>query len=203
MFPDIERGLESNVACMFYIPRVTKSLWPASVRSGDISPLLKFIKCRAYDGSGDDPREEIESSRGYGIGIWSYEGIKWFSSARSEILGFVACEACYENFILATPFGIKFVPRMQEEGQSWERDVANKYIKRALLQTGRDNDREGFVGKANVRLKVGMDLSSCVGLKRATRSCKWWTLKGYAEGVGGSDGEGMFLMFEPCYLDHG
>ena len=219
-FPSSNMVRKSNATCMFHLPRVTKSLWPGAVRSRDLSPLLEFMKRRSYTSDGNEESDcgasagnsdeegnsqlaEIQPCRGYGVGgVWAHEGTKWFSTARAEEMpAFVACEACYEDFILATPFGNKFAPRVQEEGQSWECDVANKYIQRALLQTGAHNDWEGFVGKANRRVEMGSGVSPCFGLKRALRSCRWWALQGDADGIRGSDVEGMFVMCEPCYMD--
>ncbi len=100
-------------------------------------------------------RPEIKNCKGENAVVMN-DGFNWFRPADDAIPDFVACEACYEDVILATRFGQHFVPDRLGPGANdkWTCDIAGQYFWRLLLRRSRLNDWDGFVKGSNAKMKM-------------------------------------------------
>ncbi|KAL3420590.1 integral membrane protein [Phlyctema vagabunda] len=165
--------------CSFGTPRV-ESLWKAATQSNSWQHLRTFMQHRA----------DITSC--YGVrGTDGTTGVKWFQMANKEVEGFVSCQACYEDHILATTFGCNFKEHKEPQpaNQAWACDVALGHISRAMKHYSDLNDWRGFVQTTSHRLKV----PACTPYQAVlTQSTKWYQPKGPLP---------YFVICEACYLD--
>lgn len=155
-YDDILPGTRS--ICDFNNARC-KQLLHAYMQHRQIGDLLEYGKRRAAAGMCTGT-EAVHGGR----------GLRWYSNA--ELPGFVACEACFHDYILASPFGEKFFLRdLQEHGpkHAWSCDVVVPFIRQAL-----------FSGKPWALIVAAiqhrMSLPACGGPKQATKlsSRKWY-----------------------------
>lgn len=168
--------------CYWNSPRILDHLWPEAQRSGDLTALLAWMKKRS---------EEIKDCKGLGVGVSAHDEMKWFSPAQNEVPGFIACEACYEEAVLATPVGARFAfnPTQMNDGATC--DIQVPYIHRLLVKKCKqETDWQRFVEGAKMRLGL---LPCPTTTHRHESEGKWWTLTG----VGGS----AFSICEACYAD--
>ncbi|KAL1843175.1 hypothetical protein VTJ49DRAFT_2726 [Mycothermus thermophilus] len=166
-----------NTRCGFHVPRVTRVLWPAACATGDLAPLIEYMRRRSSGAMPfcGDPGEKPASA-----------GIKWFVAKDGSALpqgDFGMCEACYEDMLGGGPWRAKFEerPGAQPEGERWVCDGWNLAYLRLILK----GDWERFV--EHVRLR--RTLPGCDGEWKA--GGRWWKLRGF-EGV---------VICESCYVD--
>ncbi|KAM7189409.1 hypothetical protein V8F20_010139 [Naviculisporaceae sp. PSN 640] len=207
-FPESLGVTASGVVCGFHVPRITKLLWPAALRSGDLTDLVVFMEkryptlptatavprdARNSQGAGDKAAPGtpgtgevvlIKPCKPQGGTVFQFEDYRWYVS--SDSLGLLVCEACYEDLILATPsFADKFAgPFTQAEVNQHTLSChfsAFPYIKRSLLRYGGPvGDWEAFSRNATMRLEMSNASTPirCDGSKITLWSSRWWTLKG-------------------------
>ncbi|KAM7211548.1 hypothetical protein V8F06_013071 [Rhypophila decipiens] len=200
-FPESLVVRAASVVCGFNVPRITKLLWPAAVKSGHLTDLVQFMEKRypTLPTASADPENAktaassdaeltlIKPCKRRGQHVYSHEGYKWYtaSTPSPSAQDLMVCEACYEDLVLATPaFAPKFTgPLPQPETEILACMVsAHPYLERALSRYGGTTaDWEGFIQAANMRLELTQNepTTSCNGLQRRVASCRWWTLKGY------------------------
>ncbi|KAM7183094.1 hypothetical protein V8F33_013810 [Rhypophila sp. PSN 637] len=200
-FPESLVVRAASVVCGFHVPRITKLLWPAAVKSGDLTDLVQFMEKRyptlptastdpdnaTMAASSDAKLTLIKPCKRRGQHVYSHEGFKWYtaSTPSPSAQDLTVCEACYEDLVLATPaFAANFTgPLPHPETQILACMIAGfPYLERALLRYGGTTaDWEGFIQAANMRLELTQNeaTTSCNGLQRRVASCRWWTLKGY------------------------
>ncbi|EME43464.1 hypothetical protein DOTSEDRAFT_35719 [Dothistroma septosporum NZE10] len=133
----------ARCVCQFNTERA-KRLLVASVETGDDMGLLHY----AYK------RSQINSCGGP-VGVEGGHRLKWFTNP--DIPGFLSCEACFEDYILATPVAAKFIARDVRDHQSrdvWHCDLSVPYIKRNLLQHGKPGSWHLFVDAAKHRITL-------------------------------------------------
>ncbi len=120
--------------------------------------------------------------------------MKWFSPAQDEINGFLACEACYEDVILAMPWGLRFLhnPGAQQPGQRVGCCIPSDAFGRMVRECGRRGDWNGFVRRANAKLMKNQAPCNNRAKFKTIRDCRWWTVKG-------SSGDLKFC--DTCYTD--
>ncbi|KAK4458378.1 hypothetical protein QBC42DRAFT_210433 [Cladorrhinum samala] len=173
---------KGSVFCNWNTPRILQHLWPEAQASGDLTTLLAWMKRRS---------EEIKDCKGFGVGVSARDGLKWFSPAHDEIPGFIACEACYEEAVLATPVGDRFALNTAQINDGATCDMQVPYIHRSLVKKcKKDTDWQRFVEEARTRLA----LLPCPKMTHRPESeGKWWTLTG----VDGS----VFSICEACHVD--
>jgi len=175
---DSEMSLQGEARnCKFQIPRV-QQLWTTSKRSKDFEALKALLEHRA----GVLPC--------YGeSGTTSAAGVKWFSPISGDIPGFVVCEACYEDYILASTFVNQFevYKEKQTSNAIWACDLSLRSIERALKHCSEENDWRKFTSFASKRLK----LPKCVSYEwLPTESVKWYQPKSLD-----------YILCETCYID--
>ncbi|KAH6610446.1 hypothetical protein Trco_000466 [Trichoderma cornu-damae] len=106
----------------------------------------------------------------------------------NAVEGFVACEACYEDYIVGTGFQFNF--RTCVEGISkWSCDLSIPYILGVAVKMSKHNNWNGFTTAASRRLR----LSACKGKQIRSDSVEWYLPKDYDID--------NFQVCETCYLD--
>lgn len=117
-------------------------------------------------------------------------GIKWFAPRTGDIPGFVACEACYEDIILATNFANNFQPsHYQGADQVWFCDLSIPFLARALKDYAKTNAWQEFATAAAYR----MALPDCTGSTKVMAfSRKWVRPRSRIDGL---------VICETCYYD--
>lgn len=177
----LDFGSRSNATCDFNTPRID-SLLRQAVALNDFSPLWSFAVQRL----------EIESCPDT-VGIKSGNNVKWFKPINEMIPGFMCCEACYEDVVLATTFRANFVSNAEQQptDRIWPCDLAVPYLRQRLQAYAQGGDWHGFVQASRHR----MSLPECVS---ATPTFAY-TMKWYNT-VNPSPIPGMTLC-EACYLD--
>ncbi|KAK2019155.1 hypothetical protein LZ32DRAFT_519917 [Colletotrichum eremochloae] len=121
----LERVRRASGRCRFNVPRITRLLLPEYVKHNDDGPIREFMSSRLsiLDCKGQ------QGSRGGA-------GIKWFKTLDSRLEGFISCEACYEDIVLATSFRQHFVANeaTQPLDATWACDVCLPFITRSLVK---------------------------------------------------------------------
>lgn len=164
--------------CGFWRPRVKEILWPQAVRSHDIGPLREYMKKRL----------DVLPCGGK-VGRKADEGIKWYGMTENEINGFIACEACYEDYVVGSAFESNFTPyRQQGANETWICDLASPYISLAVVKMAKDNDWAGFVPAALQRIQC----PACDGKLVAFNSRNWYLARRTIDEM---------HVCEACYLD--
>jgi hypothetical protein len=177
-FEKIKRPDNDSSSCSFWIPRVKEVLWPQAICTGNMDAMRLFMKKRG----------SIKPCKGINPTA-ATEGIQWYGMSNSDIDGFIACEACYENRIVGTSFESKFSPyRQQPADENWSCDVALRYISRAVVKMAQQNDWAGFVAGATRRLS----LPKCEGQKIRSNACTWYMPRHQIENM---------QVCEACYMD--
>ena len=133
-----------NATCDFSTPRID-SLLRQAIASNDFRPLGSFAK----------QRMKIKSCQGV-QGIKGGNDVKWFKPFNDDIPGFVCCEACYEDVVLGTQFGLQFVPDPQPHPAEavWSCDLAIPYLKHSLQDYAWSADWGGFAQAARHRMSL-------------------------------------------------
>ncbi|KAI1446501.1 hypothetical protein F5Y02DRAFT_407801 [Annulohypoxylon stygium] len=166
--------------CRFSKPRMRDFLFKEALKTGSLEPALGWMRTR--------PRipdcKGIEGAKGK-------LGIKWYRAKADAIPGFVACQACYEDYILTNGnFSIQFEPApTQPEGDTWACDIAVPFIEKEYEARGKLNDWTGFANEAKARLSI----KACPGRgKVLTYGRKWFVPKTGPEGL---------VLCAGCYCD--
>lgn len=106
----------------------------------------------------------------------------------------MVCEACYEDWVCATPIATKFYPRdtSQHKADSiWICDIASPYIKRTLLRCGSGGSWEDFIETARHFLHLPVCSNTAVN----SSSRKWfrpmvpWPIE-------------RMMVCKACFLNH-
>ncbi|KAH8586545.1 hypothetical protein B0O99DRAFT_528495 [Bisporella sp. PMI_857] len=181
--PSFETIRKRQGRCRFNVPRLTKSLWPTVCRTGDLSTASEYMARRLH----------IPDCKG-GSGAVMADKVEWFVDVDREIPGFVACEACYEDIILATEFAGRFRkhPSAQGANDKWTCDLCLEYVKRAMKKFSRRKDVDGgwveFVRTTTER----MALPECNGKALCASEIKWYQPREAVEGL---------VFCETCFMD--
>jgi hypothetical protein len=165
--------------CDFNTPRVL-SLWNLVQKSSNLEGIKAYIEHR------------ITTPSCHGVtGVSSGDGIQWFSIKSGEVEDFVVCQACYEDFVLATPFSQQFQhsQRLHPQDQIWSCDLAIPVVQRSLKEFSKTNDWRSFVNLVQYRMKI----SPCAGSEGEVMNLrKWYQRKG---------GDVKLFICEACYYD--
>ncbi|KAL2812689.1 hypothetical protein BDW59DRAFT_167748 [Aspergillus cavernicola] len=117
----------TKAQCLFNSKRIEDQLWPWALRSDNLQELAQFFRHRltVRNCSGDR-------------GVSASENVQWYRlKDRSTLPQFVACQACYEDVLLATPIRDGFIAcaEIQPKDSLWSCDVALPFIRRLALKT--------------------------------------------------------------------
>lgn len=170
---------ESPRKCMFHVLRIKNILWPQALATRDLSPLLAFMQCRAQlKCLGTTKTNDIS--------------IKYFAHRNgAPVDGFIVCEACYEDVILAKPFAHNFTryARVQTTSDYWTCDAAQPPVLRAFQD---HNDEGGWIEAVKKASRV-WQVESCPANRASdTSRAQWYRLTNSIEG---------FVICETCYLN--
>jgi hypothetical protein len=178
----IEPGQTDAARCMFGVPRMADQLWPQAVTTRDLQSVKTYMETRT----------KTPNCRGIGgVSGAALLGLKWYQAKHDAIPGFVACEACYNAFIVGSSFERYF--RLHDyqptQDQTWACDIAVPYLTRAIAEYSEANDWSKFVVAATNRLSK----PSCAGFNTVTSTSRNWY---------GIDLRDLSIEFcETCYLD--
>jgi len=168
--------------CRFASPRMKDSLFESALVSGSLDNVVQYMSLRA----------SISDCVGQ-IGAKGDAGVKWYRTRNNDIPAMAACQACYEDEILAyQKFGEKyFEPNTIEHppDQTWTCHMAIPYVIREYKLRAETNDWESFIQEAPAR----MNLRHCPGEKAVYPSGRWFTPV---------DGPLGFLICVTCYCDY-
>ncbi|KAL4882190.1 hypothetical protein BJY04DRAFT_217511 [Aspergillus karnatakaensis] len=155
----------SKPDCFFSSPRVEEVLWPRALQSSSLTEILNFFSHRL--------NLSVRSCPGEGKGVAATEAVKWYqlsSQHRDKFPMFAACEACYEDVLLASPLRDAFAQCTEPQASDtlWACDVAVPYIEKLALKT----DLDTFISGASHHL----NLPACEkqGKLVPLRSRKWY-----------------------------
>ncbi|KAJ4264392.1 hypothetical protein NW762_005590 [Fusarium torreyae] len=164
--------------CGFWSPRAREIIWPQALQTSDIGPLRTFM----------EKSLNVPSCKGR---VWSTgaDGIKWYGMANNEIEGLISCEACYEDRIVGTIFESRFSPyRQQGQDEKWMCDLCIPYLAIAAVKMSKQNNWNGFVEAAKVRIH----LPACEGKDVESNNGQWFVPRRKIKDM---------AICEACYLD--
>ncbi|KAK4442381.1 hypothetical protein QBC34DRAFT_418799 [Podospora aff. communis PSN243] len=176
--PEFTSREQNNLRCGFHVLRITRVLWPRAVESGDISPVVDYMKRRS---SG-----EVKFCGGP-AGNPKSDGITWYD-CEEQMPVYGVCEACYEDVFVGGPFEGRFsvCRREQPEGELWNCGNWSDSYTRLVLK----GDWERFVSHVNDRVKLG----PCDGEPKMAHGTRWWTVRGMGP-------QANFHICATCYHD--
>lgn len=179
-FDSLMSPVNEKMWCNFGAPRAQK-LWSKTVELNDFGPLKAYMRHRA----------SIQNCHGI-EGVKGTAKVRWFTPKGGEIEGFVSCESCYENVVLASSFSDRFKPYevAQPADATFACDITIKYVARAMKEYSKTNDWNGFVRAAAHRMKVP-NCGQYAPVPSVSRS--WYHPKWYLP---------KFASCEACYLDY-
>lgn len=176
-FKKVELPDGQVAVCGFRLPRIKDVLWPEALRTNNVKAVREYMTRRLQfkPCPGQTVTEDVEGRVLYGL-------------MENEIEGFLACEACFEDYIVGTGFESHF-GTYPEGARRWSCDMALPYILGAVAPMSKYNNWNGFITTAGRR----MQLPACKGEEIQSDAVEWYLLKNY-------DVEN-FQVCETCYLD--
>ncbi|KAL4945627.1 hypothetical protein BDV06DRAFT_184401 [Aspergillus oleicola] len=173
-------------SCLFSVPRIKDSLWPRALQEESLKEVLEFFAYRLT--------LPVRTCPGEGKGVKASEGVKWFQlnqRSQGRFPQFLACEACFENVLLASPIRDEFsqCTQVQATDLLWACDVAVPFIGKLATKA----DLNTFIAEALGHL----ELAECAkgGTMVDASSRRWYQPRG-----AGSSTEGLSIC-ERCYND--
>ncbi|KAK7418451.1 hypothetical protein QQX98_003943 [Neonectria punicea] len=122
--------------CRFGSRRMKGRLWPEAVATGNIGPVVEFMEKRAN--IDDCPKAAMK------------EGESWYTTA--EIPGMTLCKACFEDDLMATPFGSHF--QLRSIATQAFCDSTTWYVRRIFDDCAKTNNWAAFVEGVKTRLQL-------------------------------------------------
>ena len=176
--PAVDRPEDVAVSCDFYTPRILR-LWEATLRARNFDRFLYYAEARARISNCDklDP----------------HTGGRWWVET-GDMPNFRVCEACYNDFVLASPFTSRFAPLAAPQGELYCSLGIPGLQKRFLRliesrSPAHGNTWQDFVRSASYRIA---GVPKCAGAAYVYGPRDWWTCKKVIPG---------FAICEACYLD--
>lgn len=81
--------------------------------------------------------------------------IRWFKTRDDAIPGLVACEACYEDLVLASPLARYFEPALERPSTDvWECSICLPFVNKEFIERSTTADWPGFVQEAKARIQI-------------------------------------------------
>ncbi|EME43899.1 hypothetical protein DOTSEDRAFT_117938, partial [Dothistroma septosporum NZE10] len=160
-------------------PRV-RQLLNNAVRNGGVDALMEYARNRPAAGVCQGQKA-----------VRGGQGQKWFGTP--EIPNFIACEACYEDYIFVTPMASRMAPKSPESHETndlWSCDLSIPYVRQMFLQQQQGSDLINAI-------KHRMSLPSCLGFSQiAYKNSRRWFRPVLPHPI-----ERM-MVCEACFLDH-
>ena len=128
--------------CRFKVPRITDQLLPDAVSRGTLDSVVLFM----------NQRMRIKDCKGVD-GATGSEGVTWYAVKDSQLPGFVACEACYQDIVCMSQFAFSFEEAPgQAENDTWACDVCVPFIRKEFELRTKADDWASFLNEAKARL---------------------------------------------------
>jgi len=178
----LEPGQTDAARCMFGVSRMADQLWPEAVMTRDLQSVKTYMEARA----------KTPNCRGMGgVSGTALVVLKWYQAKHDAIPGLVACEACYNAFIVGSSFEGRFSlhDHQPTQEQTWACDIAVPNITRAFAEYSEANDWSKFVIAATSRLSK----PSCAGFNTVSSTSREW--------YGIICGDVSVVICETCFLD--
>ncbi|KPM43292.1 hypothetical protein AK830_g3298 [Neonectria ditissima] len=121
--------------CLFGARRMKDKLWPEAVSSRNIGPAVEFMEKRAN--MNDCPQAAMK------------ENETWYTT--TEIPGMTMCKACFEDDLMATPFGNHFQQRTAAQAFC---DSTTWYVRRIFENCAKTNDWAAFAEGVKMRIQL-------------------------------------------------
>ncbi|KAL2802451.1 hypothetical protein BJX63DRAFT_114317 [Aspergillus granulosus] len=169
----------SKPQCLFSCPRIEEDIWPRIIQLGSsLQELLQFFALRL-------PLRNCPQQRG----VPASENIKWYQPKDSRRFPeFVACQACYEDVLLAGPLRNEFMPSTDPQPKEalFICDVHNPFIRKLATKT---NSIDIFIAESarHLHLPECQNNGQMVG----GHSRKWYQLRNSSS----------ITVCERCYRD--
>ncbi|UKZ80587.1 hypothetical protein TrVFT333_008349 [Trichoderma virens FT-333] len=176
-FKQIEWPDGEVAVCGFRFPRIKEVLWPEAIRTNNLNALREYMTRRLQF----KPCPGLTMTK-------AAEGRVLYGMMDNDIEGFVACEACYEDYIVGTSFEPKF-GTYPEGVSTFSCDLSISYIAGSVAPMSKHNNWNGFINTASRRFQ----LPACKGEQIRTDAGEWYLSKNHAIE--------NFQVCETCYLD--
>ncbi|KAF7546838.1 hypothetical protein G7046_g9186 [Stylonectria norvegica] len=121
--------------CLFGSKRMKDQIWPTAVSSRSLSEAIDFMQ----------KRQNIPNCPGETV----KEGQSWYVT--DDIPHSTFCRACYEDGLLASPFGGRF--RLESPAGGCFCDSSHMYVRRMLEKFSATNDWTAFATEVKARLQ--------------------------------------------------
>ncbi|KAH8668475.1 hypothetical protein BX600DRAFT_510571 [Xylariales sp. PMI_506] len=146
--------------CRFWTPRMVDALWPVAVRTGRLEAVKRYAASRPA----------IRDCTG-AEGVAASAQARWFSPCDVQPPSFLACEACYEDRVLGTPFALRFgpCPLQQRSSETWVCDLCLPFVGKAVKAFAPRNDWQSFLSSALYRSQQ----APCGGASKPGSSHRW------------------------------
>ncbi|KAA8910410.1 hypothetical protein FN846DRAFT_539642 [Sphaerosporella brunnea] len=176
-FTDFKLSNGQKTHCAFNTPRVLKFVWPKTVEENHFDIFKSYALERSAIGS----CTSIDSTAKKGV---------WYTIHGNPRGGFIACQACYQDVILASPFHQFFVPlEATVSGNTISCHVAWPFIEARLLNTPANWEET----QADIEYRL-LSVPGCPGNKLVQdNGRRWWKLKG--------PGKPPLYICDCCYWD--
>ena len=175
--PAVDKPEGMPIICDFHIPRI-RQLWEAALRGGDSESFLRFAEGRTRIPHCNKFEQPIGG---------------WWWVVLGEMPSFQACEACYNDFVIASPFAGRFACLVAPQvGMYCSLGIPG--LQKQFLQlmespsSAHWNTRHDFVLSANNRIDA---VPECPGTAFVQDPRAWWACKVILD----------FALCEACYLD--
>lgn len=175
--------------CRFSKPRMRDHVFPRAVVTSYLQPVIDYMRRRST----------IPDCRGADGVLGSAAAaasITWYIAADNTIPGFLACEACYEDYAASIPSLSNFIkPHHQKQGpkEIWACDFALPFIQKQYDADGKTpNHRDGW-------RNFSVEAKSRIGIARCsqTQSIRSFGKKWF-QPISGPD---SIISCAACYCD--
>ncbi|CAI6097311.1 unnamed protein product [Clonostachys chloroleuca] len=171
-FEKVHMKAAESPCCSFPSRRLKEQLWPAALASGDLAPVLEYMKMRAAL-----PPCPAAAS---------VEGGAWYVS--TDIQGSTMCPACFEDAGIEPVIREKFTLQTISNGCTC--DLACTFIDRLLKETKKIEEWKNFVEGVSARISM----PACPkGGKRKAQGLPWYQT---------NEGRPSMQICVACYLDY-
>ncbi|KAI1263262.1 hypothetical protein F5Y18DRAFT_133852 [Xylariaceae sp. FL1019] len=132
-------------SCRFNKPRMKEHEIREARASGSLANMVAAMRTRST----------IPDCKGTG-GVKGTEGsgLRWYAIQSNQVPNFLACEACYEDYIIGNRFANQFTPFLQQQSEDaiWACDMAISYIREDIAEKAKHNAWASFTAEAKARL---------------------------------------------------
>ncbi|VUC27993.1 unnamed protein product [Clonostachys rosea] len=184
-----EKKKTHGARCRFNVPRITSVLVPQCIQAGSVELLAEYMAKRIGI-------KDCTLKQGFkgsdGIQVWLIE-----RETNDVMKNFIACQACYEDHVLASKYAQEFIPRQQKypepqpASSKWSCDLnAFGYSRRSFTIYSRNN--APFMDWVEKATKL-FQLPDCEADKGVESSSREW--------VRPKDPVETMVICEKCYFN--